>query len=64
MRLWLQSCHSLLIVTTDFTKHNGTGGESIYGGHFSDEDLSRPLDSEGCASSILPRIMTLISEFL
>ncbi|KAI0706746.1 cyclophilin-like domain-containing protein [Cerioporus squamosus] len=31
----------------DFTKRNGTGGESIYGGPFPDEDLSRPLDSEG-----------------
>lgn len=31
---------------TDFTKRNGSGGESIYGGPFVDEDLSRPLDSE------------------
>lgn len=31
----------------DFTKRNGTGGESIYGGTFPDEDLTRPLDSEG-----------------
>jgi len=31
----------------DFTKRNGTGGESIYGGTFADEDLTRPLDSEG-----------------
>jgi len=31
----------------DFTKHNGSGGESIYGGPFPDEDLTRPLDSEG-----------------
>lgn len=30
----------------DFTKRNGTGGESIYGGMFPDEDLTRPLDSE------------------
>ncbi|KAJ3744236.1 cyclophilin-like domain-containing protein, partial [Lentinula detonsa] len=30
----------------DFTKKNGTGGESIYGGMFADEDLTRPLDSE------------------
>lgn len=29
----------------DFTKRNGTGGESIYGGTFSDEDLQRPLES-------------------
>ncbi|EJD48973.1 hypothetical protein AURDEDRAFT_85252 [Auricularia subglabra TFB-10046 SS5] len=31
----------------DFTKRNGSGGESIYGGPFPDEDLSQPLDSEG-----------------
>lgn len=31
----------------DFTKRNGTGGESIYGGMFDDEDLSFPLDSKG-----------------
>lgn len=29
----------------DFTKRNGTGGDSIYGGTFADEDLQRPLDS-------------------
>ena len=33
--------------STDFTKRNGTGGESIYGGPFADEDLTRPIDSEG-----------------
>ncbi|KAK7051071.1 hypothetical protein VNI00_005183 [Paramarasmius palmivorus] len=31
----------------DFTKRNGTGGESIYGGTFEDEDLTQPIDSEG-----------------
>ncbi|CAD6576453.1 MAG: hypothetical protein CYPHOPRED_006006 [Cyphobasidiales sp. Tagirdzhanova-0007] len=31
----------------DFTKKNGTGGESIYGGTFEDEDLSAPVDSAG-----------------
>ncbi|KAJ9092638.1 hypothetical protein QFC19_008676 [Naganishia cerealis] len=31
----------------DFTKRNGTGGESIYGGTFADEDLSIPVDKEG-----------------
>ena len=39
-------CH-LLTVLIDFTKRNGTGGESIYGGQFPDEDLTQPLDSEG-----------------
>jgi cyclophilin family peptidyl-prolyl cis-trans isomerase len=33
--------------STDFTKRNGTGGESIYGGPFADEDLTHPIDSEG-----------------
>uniref|UniRef100_A0A0W0FKD0 peptidylprolyl isomerase n=1 Tax=Moniliophthora roreri TaxID=221103 RepID=A0A0W0FKD0_MONRR len=36
-----------LTTFADFTKQNGTGGESIYGGTFDDEDLSLPIDSEG-----------------
>jgi peptidyl-prolyl isomerase G (cyclophilin G) len=45
--------HCRLVPTThallaDFTKRNGSGGESIYGAPFPDEDLTRPLDSEGC----------------
>ncbi|KAJ6460404.1 cyclophilin-like domain-containing protein [Mycena vitilis] len=37
-----------MIQAGDFTKRNGQGGESIYGpSPFADEDLSRPLDSEG-----------------
>ncbi|KAI9570662.1 cyclophilin-like domain-containing protein [Boletus coccyginus] len=42
-----RSIDDFMIQGGDFTKHNGTGGESIYGGHFPDEDLTRPLDSEG-----------------
>lgn len=31
----------------DFTTRNGKGGESIYGGTFDDENLSREIDAEG-----------------
>lgn len=31
----------------DFTKRNGSGGESIYGGPFEDEDLSAPIEEAG-----------------
>ncbi|KAI0749918.1 cyclophilin-like domain-containing protein [Daedaleopsis nitida] len=42
-----RSINGFMIQGGDFTKRNGTGGESIYGAPFPDEDLSRPLDSEG-----------------
>ena len=42
--------HVILRRETDFTKRNGTGGESIYGGTFPDEDLTQPIDAEGCVS--------------
>ena len=38
---------------TDFTKRNGMGGESIYGGQFADEDLIRPLDAEAYVPLLL-----------
>lgn len=43
----LASSHVFSHYLTDFTKRNGSGGESIYGTTFDDEDLSRPLDSAG-----------------
>ncbi|TBU25187.1 cyclophilin-like domain-containing protein [Dichomitus squalens] len=42
-----RSINGFMIQGGDFTKRNGTGGESIYGAPFADEDLTRPLDSEG-----------------
>ncbi|TCD62901.1 hypothetical protein EIP91_006258 [Steccherinum ochraceum] len=42
-----RSIKDFMIQGGDFTKRNGMGGESIYGSPFADEDLTRPLDSEG-----------------
>ncbi|KAH8921234.1 hypothetical protein BT69DRAFT_1221801 [Atractiella rhizophila] len=36
-----------MVQVPDFTRQNGTGGESIYGSQFADENLSRKLDAEG-----------------
>ncbi|KAG2750540.1 hypothetical protein P692DRAFT_20730181 [Suillus brevipes Sb2] len=42
-----RSIRDFMIQGGDFTKRNGAGGESIYGSAFPDEDLTRPLESEG-----------------
>ncbi|KAH9068244.1 cyclophilin-like domain-containing protein [Lactarius deliciosus] len=42
-----RSIADFMVQAGDFTKRNGTGGESIYGGPFADEDLTHPLDAEG-----------------
>ncbi|KII89607.1 hypothetical protein PLICRDRAFT_108801 [Plicaturopsis crispa FD-325 SS-3] len=42
-----RSIKDFMIQGGDFTKRNGMGGESIYGGPFADEDLTGALDSEG-----------------
>jgi len=42
-----RSIRDFMIQGGDFTKRNGTGGESIYGAPFADEDLSRPVDEAG-----------------
>jgi len=43
----MKQLHQLNYVLQDFTKRNGSGGESIYGAPFPDEDLSQPIDAEG-----------------
>lgn len=49
--MWAYRASLIPKLRTDFTKRNGSGGESIYGGPFPDEDLSRPVDSEGYVDS-------------
>ncbi|KAG8888918.1 hypothetical protein FRB98_006460 [Tulasnella sp. 332] len=42
-----RSIANFMVQGGDFTRHNGKGGESIYGAPFEDEDLTREIDSEG-----------------
>ncbi|KAH7102859.1 cyclophilin-like domain-containing protein [Auriculariales sp. MPI-PUGE-AT-0066] len=41
-----RSIKGFMVQGGDFTKRNGSGGESIYGSPFPDEDLSQPIDAE------------------
>jgi hypothetical protein len=41
----------------DFTKKNGTGGESVYGGTFDDEDLTGVVDKEGWVVAALHHLI-------
>ncbi|CAG8780714.1 28332_t:CDS:10, partial [Dentiscutata erythropus] len=48
----------------DFTRRNGTGGESIYGGSFADENMRRKHDQEGLLSMANKGPNTNNSQFL
>jgi cyclophilin family peptidyl-prolyl cis-trans isomerase len=43
-------CQLTLNITIDFTDHNGTGGKSIYGEKFADEDFSLKHEGKGILS--------------
>jgi peptidyl-prolyl isomerase G (cyclophilin G) len=52
----------------DFTKRNGTGGESVFGSPFPDEDLMQALDSKGfvlqkVALALTQRLPSIINPY-